>query len=126
VDYPHAPVAPLRPSSPPGDTLQRMRPLRCAPVALWLVLLASTAASAAPEQVTYALIIANNTGLEPKQAPLRSADDDGALYYELFAPRTREAVLLSVLDAETQALHPGLAARTRPPPAPRSRRHSAS
>ncbi len=93
-----------------------MRLLRCAPLALsWVVLLVGAAASAAPEQVSYALILANNTGLEPKQAPLRYADDDGARYYELFAPRTREAVLLSVMDSETQALHPGLAALTRPP-----------
>ncbi|WP_257460069.1 hypothetical protein [Archangium lipolyticum] len=93
-----------------------MRLLRCAPLALsWALLLVGAAASAAPEQVSYALIVANNTGLEPKQAPLRYADDDGARYYELFAPRTREAVLLSVMDSETQALHPGLAARTRPP-----------
>jgi hypothetical protein len=93
-----------------------MRLLRCAPLALsWVLLLVGAAASAAPEQVSYALIVANNTGLEPKQAPLRYADDDGARYYELFAPRTREAVLLSVMDSETQALHPGLAARTRPP-----------
>lgn len=92
-----------------------MRLLRCAPLALCVALLVGTAASAAPERPTYALILANNTGLEPKQAPLRYADDDGARYYELFSSRTRETVLLSVLDAETQALHPGLAARTRPP-----------
>jgi hypothetical protein len=84
-------------------------------VALWIVLLVATAASAAPERVAYALILANNASLDPKQAPLRYADDDGARYHELFTPRTKETVLLSVLDAETQALHPGLAARTRPP-----------
>ncbi|WP_223636764.1 hypothetical protein [Corallococcus sp. EGB] len=83
-----------------------------------LLLLAGTAASAEPEQVHYALIVANNTGTEPSQAPLRYADDDGARYYELFAPRSREVVLLSVLDADTQALHPGLAAKTLPPTHP--------
>ena len=92
-----------------------MRLFRRAPVALWVLLLAASTASAAPERVAYALILANNSSLDPKQAPLRYADDDGARYYELFAPRTREAVLLSVLDAETQELHPGLAAQTRPP-----------
>ena len=93
-----------------------MRPLRCAPAALlWLALLAGSTASAAPARAAYALIIANNMGTEPKQAPLRYADDDGARYYELLSSRTQETVLLSVLDAETQALHPGLAARTRPP-----------
>lgn len=84
-------------------------------MAPWVVLLVATAASAAPERVAYALILANNASLDPKQAPLRYADDDGARYHELFSPRTKETVLLSVLDAETQALHPGLAARTRPP-----------
>jgi len=92
-----------------------MRPLRCAPVALWVALLVGTAASAAPERTTYALILANNASTDPKQAPLRYADDDGARYYELFAPRAQETVLLSVLDAETQSLHPGLASKTRPP-----------
>jgi hypothetical protein len=75
----------------------------------------SSAQAAEPERVSYALIIANNASLDPKQAPLRYADDDGARYYELFAPQAREAVLLSVLDEETQARHPGLAARTQPP-----------
>ncbi|MBE4749863.1 hypothetical protein G4177_16995 [Corallococcus sp. ZKHCc1 1396] len=84
-------------------------------LALGVLLLVGTAASAAPEQVHYALIVASNTGTEKGQAPLRYADDDGARYYELFAPRSREVVLLSVLDADTQALHPGLAAKTRPP-----------
>ncbi|PTL84475.1 caspase family protein [Vitiosangium sp. GDMCC 1.1324] len=95
-----------------------MRLFRCAPAALWTALLVGSAASAAPQRVTYALILANNTGLEPKQAPLRYADDDGARYYELLSPRTKETVLLSVLDEETQTLHPGLAARTRPPTRP--------
>ncbi|HYI01386.1 hypothetical protein [Hyalangium sp.] len=71
--------------------------------------------AAEPERVSYALIIANNASLDPKLAALRYADDDGARYYELFAPQARETVLLSVLDEETQARHPGLAARTRPP-----------
>lgn len=77
--------------------------------------LAGPAQAAEPERVSYALIIANNASLDPKQAALRYADDDGARYYEFFAPQTREAVLLSVLDSETQARHPGLAARTQPP-----------
>ncbi|WP_244219791.1 hypothetical protein [Corallococcus interemptor] len=85
---------------------------------LGVLLLASSAASAGPAQVHYALIVASNTGTEKSQAPLNYADDDGARYYELFAPRSREVVLLSVLDAETQALHPGLAAKTRPPTRP--------
>jgi hypothetical protein len=92
-----------------------MRLIRCALAAGCAVWLMASSASAATDRPTYALILANNTGLEPAQAPLRYADDDGARYYELFAPRTVETVLLSVMDADTQALHPGLAARTAPP-----------
>ncbi len=94
-----------------------MRPLRRALVVPWaaLLLLVAGAAPAAPQQVGYALILANNLGTEPGQAPLRFADDDGARYYELLSPRMKETVLLTVLDADTQAQHPGLAARTRPP-----------
>jgi hypothetical protein len=79
------------------------------------LVLARPALAAEPERVSYALIIANNASFDPKQAPLRYADDDGARYYELFTPQARETVLLSVLDSETQARHPGLAARTQPP-----------
>ena len=86
------------------------------PFPLLLGLIAAWPAQAAePERVSYALIIANNASLDPKQADLRYADDDGARYYELFAPQARDTVLLSVLDEETQARHPGLAARTQPP-----------
>ncbi|QSQ21721.1 caspase family protein [Pyxidicoccus parkwayensis] len=93
-----------------------MRLLLRAPLtALWVALLCSASARAASQDVAYALIIAHNGGMDRKQAPLRYADDDGARYYELLAPRVREAVLLSVLDDETQVLHPGLAAKTRPP-----------
>ncbi len=92
-----------------------MRLLRHSPVALLVALLAALTASAAPERVGYALIIANNTSLDPKLAHLRYADDDGARYHELLAPHMKETVLLSVLDEDTQALYPGLAARTRPP-----------
>lgn len=91
-----------------------LRPL--AVLALSLLALAAPGASAAePERVAYALIVANNASPDASLAPLRYADDDGARYYELFAPQARETVLLSVLDDETQARHPGLAARTRPP-----------
>src|SRR5215213_7200094 len=92
--------------------------LRLSPLPLLLLLglvLPGQSLAAESERVSYALIIANNASLDPKQAALRYADDDGARYYELFAPQSRDTVLLSVLDEETQARHPGLAARTRPP-----------
>jgi hypothetical protein len=106
----------------PPDLTLTMTTLRSAPrVSLWLLvlglglLMAGPARATPPERVSYALIIANNASLDPKLAPLRYADDDGARYYELFAPQMQETVLLSVLDAETQARHPGLASRTQPP-----------
>jgi hypothetical protein len=77
--------------------------------------LPGSARAEAPPRTAYALIVANNASLDPNQADLRFADDDGARYYELLAPQAQQAVLLSVLDAETQERHPGLAARTRPP-----------
>ena len=103
------------PLGAPGETPPSMRPLRWTGWALWVTFLAALPAVAAPERAAYVLIIANNTGLDDTQAPLRFADDDGARYYELLSPGARETVLLSVLDADTQTLHPGLAARTRPP-----------
>ncbi len=63
----------------------------------------------------YAVIVSNNGSNDPKLAPLRFADDDGARYHGLLAPQSEEAHLLAVLDAQTQARHPGLAAKTRPP-----------
>ncbi len=82
--------------------------LACLAVALW-------AFQAAADRPQYALIVANNASNDPKVPALKFADDDGARYYELFAPQSREVVLLWVLDDETQRRHPGLAARTRPP-----------
>lgn len=76
----------------------------------WLV-----AAGATDLRPQYAVIVANNSSNDRALEPLRYADDDGAKYYELFAPQTEATVLLSVLDAETQALHPGLAAQSLPP-----------
>jgi hypothetical protein len=63
----------------------------------------------------YTVIVSNNASNDPSQLPLRFADDDGARFYELLAPQSDEAHLLAVLDEDTQARHPGLAARTRAP-----------
>lgn len=85
---------------------------------LWSLALGATLcqpALAAPERVQYALIVANNSPETPDLATLKFADDDAARYYELLAPQVREAVLLAVLDEETQKRHPGLAALSRPP-----------
>ncbi|HYV46285.1 MAG TPA: caspase family protein [Myxococcaceae bacterium] len=82
-------------------------------------LVASGPAFAGPpaEQGTsfYALVVANNASLDRSRAPLQYADDDGAAYFELLEPQVDEALLLAVLDDDTQRRHPGLAARARPP-----------
>lgn len=77
--------------------------------------LATVPTGETPQRTQYALVVANNGSNDKALEPLRYADDDGARYFELFQPQTEDAVLLSVLDNETQALHPGLASRTLPP-----------
>lgn len=67
------------------------------------------------ETRTYSIIIANNEAPGEVLRPLRYADDDGARYAELLGLLGGPVELLSVLDRETQALHPGLADRTRSP-----------
>lgn len=111
---PFCPVTPLPRATPSSKQASARRAARLG-AALLTLALATGAGAAEPERVVYALIVASNTTPDASLAPLRYADDDGARYYELFAPQAREAVLLTVLDAETQARHPGLAARTRPP-----------
>lgn len=84
---------------------------------LWLLLslVASGAGAAVPQRPLYTVIVANNRSLDAGRADLRFADDDGARYFELLAPQSKESVLLAVLDDETQGRHPGLAARTHAP-----------
>jgi len=54
-----------------------MRLLPCVAAICWAALLLTSTPSAATERAAYALIVANNIGLEADQAPLRFADDDG-------------------------------------------------
>ena len=68
-----------------------------------------------PRTRQYTVIVSNNASNDPKLAPLRFADDDGARFYELLAPQSEEAHLLATLDAQTQTRHPGLASKTRAP-----------
>lgn len=71
---------------------------------------------AAPPQVSrFALIVANNKNADPAGADLRYADDDGALYFQLFSSSMQRVELLSVLDDRTQRRFPGLAALTHEP-----------
>ena len=83
--------------------------------ALALLITVLPAVALAGERVQYALIVSNNAPNDPSLQPLRFADDDGASFYELLEPQSEQAILLSVLDSDTQSRHPGLAAKTRPP-----------
>jgi hypothetical protein len=78
------------------------------------------AATAAPgdkpkERNQYVLIVANNESPNKDLKNLRFADDDGARYYELFAPQSQRVELLSVLDSETQQRHPRLVEKAKAP-----------
>ncbi len=66
---------------------------------------------------THAIIIGNNaTPIEDVTlAPLRFADDDAVRYLSLFERIADQTHLLTVLDADTQRRHPGLASRSQPP-----------
>ena len=76
----------------------------------------SIAASNAVPTETFALVVANNQPSAASALPsLRYADDDGARFYELFQLVTATVVLHSVLDDETQRLHPRVAGASRPP-----------
>lgn len=80
--------------------------------------LALGAALGALPPVSVAVIVANNDP-RPEEAslkPLRFADDDGAQYYELLTLEAGEDVFLhSVLDEESQRLHPEATRAARPP-----------
>jgi hypothetical protein len=70
-----------------------------------------------------ALVIGNNQPLESGRgarageavSPLRYADDDAAAFHELILELHGQAHLLTVMDRETEAAYPELAARARPP-----------
>jgi hypothetical protein len=63
----------------------------------------------------YALIVANNSSVDPGVKPLQFADDDGARYFELFESLTDEARLLTTLDADSQKLFPKVVPHTKSP-----------
>lgn len=74
-----------------------------------LPLFTLTLLSATPTE-SFALVVTNNRSLDTKQADLRYADDDGVAYTQLFDELfgAKHTVLLTVLDADTRALAPGL------------------
>jgi len=63
----------------------------------------------------FAVIVGNNASDGGGLEDLRYADDDAARYYELLEMAGAEVRLLSVLDPETQRVHPELAERARVP-----------
>lgn len=70
----------------------------------------------------YTLAIGNNaapsygsSATSERLPTLRFADDDAAAIYTLFAPTSREAELLTILDPASQTKFPDLAARARVP-----------
>jgi len=70
----------------------------------------------AADPKVYALIVANNRAFEaPELVPLRYADDDGAKYFEILSLTGDGVSLLSVLDADTQAVFGEAAAKARAP-----------
>lgn len=90
-------------------------------VASSFLLGATMALAPAPEPASFVLVVANNAPSPAAKSlrPLRYADDDGARYFELFGIMAEQVNLLSVLDADTQALYPAAARASRPP----SRKH---
>ena len=88
-----------------------------------LTTLVGPRASCAATEV-HALVIGNNRpfsagGPAPAESLplLRYADDDAAAFYELIAPMAPSAELLTVMDADTQSLYPGLSSLARVPTA---------
>jgi hypothetical protein len=84
------------------------------------VLLTDARLAAAAVKVHLLVVGNNNTfadgnGAASATRPLRYADDDAAAFYELLAETASSGHLLTVMDAQTQALYPKLAAEARPP-----------
>ncbi|MEL6188153.1 MAG: hypothetical protein AAFU79_26305, partial [Myxococcota bacterium] len=63
----------------------------------------------------HALVVATNRAADGSLAPLRYADDDGARWFELLGLTSRQVDLLTVLDAESQRIHPEAAQHARAP-----------
>ena len=70
--------------------------------------------TASPPEV-HAVIVANNDSARGELSRLQFADDDGARYYELMKLLTPRVSLLTVMDADTQRIHPEAARMARAP-----------
>lgn len=72
--------------------------------------------SARAESVArFALVIGVNQSADPTEPVLRYADDDAALYFELFRSLGARAYLVTRLDNNTRRLHPQAAAEASAP-----------
>jgi hypothetical protein len=63
----------------------------------------------------FALVIGNNSTLDPSQAPLRFADDDAARMAEVLLEVGVDVELLAAFDRDTQAVFPEIVAGSRAP-----------
>lgn len=80
---------------------------------LLLPLLVASATAERPD--VFAVIVGNNASNGGELADLSFADDDAARYFELFSLTGGRVEILSVLDADTQLLHPQVASKARAP-----------
>jgi hypothetical protein len=90
-----------------------------APLLAALALAAGATVPAPPAQRSgpdiFAVIVGNNASDGSELADLRYADDDAARYHELLSMAGGNVEILSVLDADTQRIHPEVAERARVP-----------
>ncbi len=63
----------------------------------------------------YAVVVGVNQPARAGQEQLQFADDDAVGFYELFRALSRESVLFSILDKDTQRLNPKIATGTKLP-----------
>jgi len=84
-------------------------------VAALLAVVAPTPVLDARTPDTFAVIVGNNASDGGELADLRYADDDAARYDELLSLTGARVELLSVLDADTQRIHPEVARKARVP-----------
>ena len=83
-----------------------MMPSRAAPMIAALVLMCASTAAASDDVRRYAVIVAHGEDLAGNAPDLEYADDDAARYFELYQHIADDVQLFSVLDRDTQRLHP--------------------
>lgn len=100
---------------------------RLAGLAGLIVVAPAATARAAPDEVArFAVVVGFNDAPDSGLAPLKYADDDAALFAELFRAHSRRTRLLTILDDRTQRRFPGVAKLAEPPTLARLRETLAS